>query len=101
MPKLCRQTRWTFEQLTWFFENNGSWAQEVAEKKKSLRKIEIVETDSFGGGESVRIFGPTAPKELCIAQLEKTGLHWGQTGFLMLYFCWQANVTRKDTQVNV
>lgn len=23
--------------------------------------------DSFGGGESVRIFGPTAPKELCIA----------------------------------
>ena len=95
MPKLCRQTRWTFEQLTWFFENNGSWAQEVAEKK-SLRKIEIVEMDSFGDGESVRIFGPTAPKELCIATVadvlekhRKTGLHWGQTGFLMLDFCWR------------
>lgn len=33
----------------------------------SMRKIEIVEMDSFGVGESVRIFGPTAPKELCLA----------------------------------
>lgn len=86
MPKLCRQTRWTFEQLTWFFENNGSWAQEVAEKKKSLRKIEIVETDSFGGGESVRIFGPTAPKELCIATARKNwtslGSNWLSDAFI-------------------